>query len=70
MRVLDFVRPPNPDDAVFQVEGELVKRLDQKTNLERPWLCMTSTIGPSSMKALVEAYPASTTAEDDAAPLG
>jgi hypothetical protein len=70
MRVLEFVKPPNPDDALFQVEGELVKKLDLKTKLERPWICKSRTIGPSSMKALVEAYPAPTTAEDDAAPLG
>jgi hypothetical protein len=70
MRVLEFVSPPNPDDAVFQVEGELVKRVDQKNNLERPWICKSHTISPFSMKALVEAYPVSTTAKGDTAPPG
>jgi hypothetical protein len=70
MRVLEFVRPPNPDDTVFQVEGELVKKLDQKNNWERPWICKSHAIGPLLMKALVEAYPVSTTAKDDTAPPG
>jgi hypothetical protein len=26
-----------PMMAIFQMEGELVKKFDQKTNLERPW---------------------------------
>jgi hypothetical protein len=65
MRVLEFVNPPNPDDTVFQIEGELVKKFDPKTKLERTWYCMSAAIAPSSMRILEEACLVSTTAEDD-----
>jgi hypothetical protein len=59
MRVVKFVRPPSPDDQVFQVEGELVKRFNPKTKLERPLYMpnVSRFISPSSMKILEETYP-------------
>ena len=63
MRIIEFLIPPNPGETVSQVKGELVKKFDPRTGLERPWAMsdISRFITPSSMKILEEAYPVSTT---------
>lgn len=38
LRVLKFLRPHNPSDAVMQKEGELLKKYDPVRKVEAVWM--------------------------------
>ena len=58
MRVLKFLKPPNPGDPVVQEEGKLLKRYDPTNKVEQPWMAMRTPkyITPPSLKLLEETY--------------
>ncbi|KAJ3545684.1 hypothetical protein NMY22_g2333 [Coprinellus aureogranulatus] len=58
LRVLKFLKPPNPDDLVVQKEGELLKKWSHVKKREQVWMAAPRTkwITPSSLKMLEETY--------------
>ena len=57
MRVLKFIEPPNPEDKVFQREGELLKKYDAIHDRETVWVGLSKyKISPTSWKLLEDAY--------------
>lgn len=43
LRVLKFLKPPNPGDEVVQKEGELLKQYDIAAKVERVWKARSDT---------------------------
>ncbi|TEB20619.1 hypothetical protein FA13DRAFT_1779746 [Coprinellus micaceus] len=58
VRVLKYIKPPNPGDAVVQEEGELLKKYNPIDRVEVPWVArfIPKFLTPSSLKLLEEAY--------------
>ncbi|KAJ3525703.1 hypothetical protein NMY22_g10466 [Coprinellus aureogranulatus] len=58
LRVLKFLKPPDPNDSVVQEEGSLLKKFHRAKNVETVWMAGTQTrfITPSSLKLLEETY--------------
>ena len=57
LRVLKFLKPPNPSDRVVQQGGELLKIYNHGDKVERPWIRNApKAISPSSLALLEETY--------------
>lgn len=58
LRVLKFLKPPNPDDAVVQKEGEPLKRYDPAQKIESVWMAKTTSkyLTPSFLEPLEQRY--------------
>lgn len=63
LRILKFLRPPNPNDIVVQEEGELLKTYHSRDGSETPWMVdrPLKFMTPSSVKLLEETYLSKTT---------
>ncbi|KAJ3545690.1 hypothetical protein NMY22_g2331 [Coprinellus aureogranulatus] len=64
LRVLRFLKPPNPGDPITQEEGELLKKWDPVKKLEQVWMASSGSkwMTPSNLKLLEETYLTKTTA--------
>jgi hypothetical protein len=56
LRLLKFIKPPNPDDKVFQKEGELVKIYSALRGIERPFTRSASLLSEESFRVLKDKY--------------
>ena len=58
IRVLKYLKPPNPEDTVVQKEGELLTKYDPVDKVTKPWVSKSipKFITPSSLKLLEHAY--------------
>jgi hypothetical protein len=57
VRILKFLKPPNPSDLVVQQEGELIKRYDYRDKVESTWVANAPKfMSPSSLALLEETY--------------
>ncbi|KAJ3511784.1 hypothetical protein NMY22_g15542 [Coprinellus aureogranulatus] len=64
LRVLKFLKPPDPNDSVVQEEGSFLKKFHRERKVETVWMAGTQTrfITPSSFKLLEETYLPNSTA--------
>ncbi|KAF6754834.1 hypothetical protein DFP72DRAFT_353008 [Ephemerocybe angulata] len=53
-RLLKWIVPPNPDDTVFQEEGELLKKFDPSTGKERVWMAKKGDFIPAASFKVLE----------------
>ncbi|KAJ3525702.1 hypothetical protein NMY22_g10465 [Coprinellus aureogranulatus] len=58
LRVLKFLKPPDPNDSVVQEEGSFLKKFHREKKVETVWMAGTQTrfITPSSLELLKETY--------------